>query len=220
MVQLSWSHLMPDCFLRMSTKKIYPAFIILAFTLFVSCSKQESGEQDFVRMERWLEYYGLSLNDFSDTLNIKNNPFLTTDSDPSSPHFRLYRDLFVYSPDKQYAVDIDSYFLVLEKNNGDSLVCYGTNADQEIALINLKEHERQRILFCGTACRAEEVQWTGNNNVLIMGFSQPRQTWVPVIWIVDLEKESLQEIKTNNVPVNKKPNSYNQSVRLNHMVFR
>ena len=220
MLQFSWSHSVSGCFLKRSTKKIYSAFFILTFTFLVSCSNHDSGEQDLVRMERWLEYYGLSLSDFSDTLNIKNNPFLTTNSDLSSSHFKLYRDLFVYSPDKQYAVDLDSYFLVLEKNNEDSLVCYGTNADQEIALINLEEHERQRILFCGTACRAEEVQWTGNSNVLIMGFAQPRQTWIPVIWIVDLKKESLQEIKTNHVPVNKKPNSYNQSVRLNHIVFR
>jgi len=194
--------------------------IITAFSFVFSCDTQKTGDSNFTRLDRWLDYYGLSLNDFTDTLNIKNNPFLTTDSDPSSPHFRLYRDLFVYSPDKQYAVDIDSYFLVLEKNNEDSPVCYGTNADQEIALINLEEYERQRILFCGTACRAEEVQWTGNHNVLIMGFSQPRHTWIPVIWIVDTEKKSLQEIKTNNVPINKKPNSYNQSVRLNHIVFR
>lgn len=193
-------------------------FALFLFVLF-SCNRQKPNEPDLKRLDRWLDYYGLSLNHFTDTLILKNNRFLKTETDTSTPHFKLFTNFYIYSPTKKYAVDLDSYFLVLEKNNKENLVCYGTEADQEIALVNLKKQERQRILFCGTACRAEEAQWIDNKTVLIMGFSQPQIVWIPTIWTFNTEKESLKEINAN-IRVNRKPNSYNQVVRLEIIDFK
>jgi len=110
--------------------------------------------------------------------------------------------------------------LTLEKDKKGNLVCLGTEADQEIALLDLAKQERQRIIFCGTACRAEEAQWIDNKNVLIMGFSQPQNKWIPHIWLFNLENNSLKKTKTSEVQDIIKPDSYNQSVRLKHVAFK
>ena len=47
--------------------------IITAFSFVFSCDTQKTGNSNFTRLNRWLNYYGLALNDFSDTLVIENN---------------------------------------------------------------------------------------------------------------------------------------------------
>ncbi|MFP4024915.1 MAG: hypothetical protein ACLFVR_10335 [Thiohalospira sp.] len=205
----------------MKPRKLYLVFPILIFITLLSCNNQKTKEPEFKRLNRWLDYYDLSLNHFTDTLIINDNYSFKTKTDTLSPHFKLFSNLYIYSSQKEYAVDLDSYYLVLEKNHDGRYVCLGTDADQEIALINLKNQERQRIIFCGTACRAEEAQWIDNNKtILIMGFSQPTNTWIPTIWVFNLGNKSLKVIKTYKVQINKKPNSYNKAVRLNDIVFK
>lgn len=204
----------------MRIKSTYLIFFTLILTTIISCQNQKSNEPDLKRLDRWLEYYGLSLNHFTDTLMIKNNNFYTTAIDTASDYYKFFNDFYIFSPHKKYSIDLDSYYLALEKDHKGNLVCLGTEADQEVALLELTKQERQRIIFCGTACRAEEAQWIDNNNVLIMGFSQPKNKWIPHIWLFNPGNNSLKEIKANEVQVIRKPNSYNQAVRLKHVVFK
>ncbi|MEE4197767.1 MAG: hypothetical protein V2I54_08990 [Bacteroidales bacterium] len=195
------------------------SLLILGLSMLFACNRQQTSGPEMERMERWLAYYNLSLNHFTDTLTLKKYPEIKTTIDPSDPQDSLFHDLYIYSPEKKRAIDLDSYFLVLEKNREGKLVCHGTEADQEVALIDLIKQERQRIIFCGTACRAEEVQWLNQQEVLIMGFVQPLSQWIPALWFFNTEQESLIQIKGNPLQVNKKPNSYNQAVRLKEISF-
>jgi len=203
----------------MKTNKTPAVFLAVIILVLFSCNRQKTNEPDLKRLNRWLNYYGLSLNHFTDTLKLKNNHSIKTGIDTSATHFKLYNDLYIYSHAKKYAVDLDSYSLVLEKNDEGKFVCYGTEADQEIALLKLMKLERQRILFCGTACRAEEAQWVDNQTVFLLGFSQPQNVWMPTIWVYSPKESSLLEIKAN-IQANKKPNSYNQAIRLNGIGFK
>jgi len=203
----------------MKTNKALALFFAFILLVLFSCNRQKTNKPDLKRLDRWLDFYGLSLNHFTDTLQLKNNHSIKTEIDTSATHFKLYNNFYIYSPAKKFAVNLDSYSLVLEKNDEGNFVCYGTEADQEIALVNLKKQERQRILFCGTACRAEEAQWIGNQKALILGFSQPQNVWMPTIWVYSPKESSLLEIKAN-IQANKKPNSYNQAIRLKSIRFK
>lgn len=205
---------------KMKINTIKYLLIITAFSFVFSCDTQKSGDSNFTRLNRWLDYYGLALNDFSDTLIIENNYLIKTPLDTANINFKIFKDFYIYSPNQKFFLDLDSYFLVIEKNEQGKLVCYGSEADQEIALIDIKNQIRQRIIFCGTACRAEETQWINSELIYIMGFSEPEKNLIPVIWVFNRKNNSLKKLIANRTKTSNKPNSYNKNIRLKQIIFR
>ena len=188
------------------------AWTILIGLLIYSCTQAET-ERELVKQERWLSYYQLEMKMFDDTLRIEKPGWYVTDYHPKEKTLAIFNEFFVYSPDSNFYIDLDSYSRVLEKDSGNNLVSYGSEVDSEVALVDLKLNQRIRIIFCGTACRPEEAQWIDAENVRIYGFSELENKTVPVIWNYNLTDESLTEIKSA-VVVNKKPEGYVEEVRM------
>ncbi|MFO7829789.1 MAG: hypothetical protein R6V23_14285 [Bacteroidales bacterium] len=195
-------------------------FIITMITSVIlsGCNQQKSQPKN-ERLNRWLDYYGLVLDDFRDTLFIENNAILKSPVDTANIHFKMFKDFYIYSANHNFLIDLDSYFLVLEKNTEGELICRGTAVDQEVALIDIKNKIRQRIIFCGTACFAEEAQWIDNKTIYILGFSKPEKKSIPVVWVFNRENNQLKELQALQKPIINKAKSYHKNIRLDKIIF-
>ena len=170
------------------------------------------------RMERWLDYYGFDQEDFTDSATyarpyrLEKQPFEINREDPFSA-------LFVFNSDSTLAIDLDSYHLVLEEDSEGGLIFQGRGADMEIGLIDLKNHTRERLLFCGPACLFEEGSFHPDGHIAISGFSDNGQGYSPTIWNIHPEKDSLEVF---SLPGTYDPASitYLPDVRLKHIHFR
>jgi hypothetical protein len=193
------------------------AFIICSL-IFVNSFAQSDSERELLRMNRWLKYYQIDADQFVDTLNVKKTDWYKTEYDSNENYLEIYKEFFIYSPDSYSYIDIDSYSLILERDNFGKLVSNGSEVDIEVGLVNIKAKERLRLIFCGTTCWPEEAEWIDNNNVLVFGFSENEEKVVPTIWNYNLVEKTLFMISAN-VNVDKAPASYIENVRLEKVKF-
>lgn len=62
-----------------------------------------------------------------------------------------------------------------------------------VAIIDLKRHTSDRLVYCETYCGYDEVAWVSRNRFVIMGRSGHEQApdgttlWQPDLWIYDLD---------------------------------
>ncbi len=169
------------------------------------------------RMDRWLSYYGFDAEEFTDSATyakpyrLAKQTFELTGDDP-------FADLYVFNSDSTLAIDLDSYHLVLEKDQQGMLFTPGRSPDMEIGLIDLAESKRERLLFCGPACLFEEGSFHPSGHIVIAGFSQNDKGYLPTIWVVDPKADSLQ---VKNIPEAYNPAKINYlpDVRLKHVRF-
>jgi len=169
------------------------------------------------RMDRWLSYYGFEKEEFTDSATyakpyrLEKQTFDFSREDPFS-------ELYVFNSDSTLAIDLDSYHLVLEKDQQGMLFTPGRSPDMEIGLIDLAESKRERLLFCGPACLFEEGSFHPRGHIVIAGFSQNGEGYLPTIWIVDPAADSL---RVKNIPEPYKPEKINYlpDVRLKHIRF-
>lgn len=202
-----------------NTKAATYFVITIIISLLLNGCNQQKNQPKNERLNRWLDYYGLALHDFNDTILIENNSFLKTPIDTANIHFKMFNDFYIYSVNHDFLIDLDSYFLVIENNAKGELVCRGTAVDQEVALIDIKNEVRQRIIFCGTACFAEEAQWMDNETIYILGFSEPEKKSIPVIWVFNRKNNQLKELQALQKPIINKAKSYHKNIRLDKIVF-
>lgn len=191
--------------------------IILCLIIVNSCSQPES-ERELLRKSRWLEYYRIGMDTFDDTLKIDKSDWYVIDYNPNDTFLEIYNEFFIYSPDNNFYIDLDSYNLVLEKDSTGNLISYGGEVDYEVGLVNIKAKQRLRIIFCGTACWPEEAEWIDNERIQIYGFSNIDNIAIPTIWNYNLKEKSLVLMESKFV-VKKAPGSYIESVRLDNVKF-
>lgn len=173
----------------------------------------------YPQLDNWLNYYHLELADFTDTLSgVEYNKYVYN-YDLEEDSTNLLKDFFIYSPDSTHCIDLDSYYLVIEKDSTGKLVWLGNEADSEVALIDIKGKTKTRLLFCGTVCYAEQVQWITNDLIYILGYNLNDQNQVfPTIWTFDKLNNFFQDIKTKD-PLNISLMDYVQKVRLKKVSF-
>ena len=193
------------------------AFIFLSLIIVISCA-QSDNERELLRKRSWLEYYRISMENFDESLNIDKSDWYVIDFNPDDEYYEIYNELFIYSPDSNYYIDLDSYNLVLETDSAGNLVSYGGEVDYEVGLVNIKAKQRVRIIFCGTDCWPEEAEWIDNENIQIYGYSNIDNIAIPTIWEYNLTEKSFVEMKSNFV-VKKAPGSYIETVRLDNVKF-
>lgn len=191
--------------------------LLLTLIIAISC-KQSENKREIKRKSSWFEYYQIEVESFNDTLNIDKSRWYVIDYNPKAENLEIYNEFFIYSPNNNFYIDLDSYSLILEKDSIGNLISYGGEVDTEVGLVNINANERLRILFCGTACWPEEAAWIDNENIEIYGFSDLDNLAVPTIWAYHLTDTSLVEIRSNSV-VKKSPGSYIDSVRLAKVNF-
>jgi hypothetical protein len=203
---------------------IFTFIIFIYLLLLVSCNNREQkshetmppstdlklAEPDLTTLDQWLAFHDLSLAHF-DTLPKDKAMFLSMEPQDQSS-LDLYQDFFIFSPDSTKYIDLDSYSLVIEKSNG-RLRLLGSEPDTEVAVVNLHESSRTRILFCGPACLPEEALWINNEVLYILGQAdETGNQYLPFIYAYDLKRETV--LRYNSTKPGKLPNQYFEKVRM------
>ena len=160
-------------------RKILTIFMIF---LLSSCANREAKLKDLLkqnildislyRMENWLDYYNLKLENFTDTLPLIERHTISVDYDLKSDSISLFNNFLIYSPDSNYCIDLDSYSLILEKDSNGVLFSEGSEVDKEVGFLDIKHKKKIRVMFCGTESMPEEIQWVSNNSFYILGFTK------------------------------------------------
>jgi len=138
---------------------------------------------------QWVHFY----KDLDPNFDVKNFKKLSTrdldlmegtvsgsfdqDFDP------IYKDLLIYSPDKEKYLDLDSYHWQMDENQQLQF-----SPDQEVNLVNLPEKTVQRIVFRGPSNTVEDAFWKGNNQIVLLEGTYDK---VPMISLVNLDKEEI-----------------------------
>jgi hypothetical protein len=193
----------------------------------VSCGQHDNkkiiadslaSDSTYNRQDRWLDYYNLSLKDFTDSLPLVEMNTIGSDYDFKSDSNTLFKKFFIFSPDSAHFIDLDSYSIVLEKDSIGRLFSKGSEVDLETSLIDIEGKERIRILFCGTDCRPEEAHWIRNDLVHILGTTKNGSIDYPTIWTFEIKNHFFQEIKSR-VAIDLTGEDYVSSVRLKMIKF-
>jgi|GEM_PF-1661553 len=168
------------------------------------------------RLQSWLDYYGLQLEDFDQAGRFDASYPVRGPHEPADEE--LYAPLYVYSADSTLAIDLDSYHLVINRRNDGSLYSPGREADMEVALIDLEAGLRTRLLFCGTPCLFEEAGFHPDGRVFVAGFSEAGSSHLPAIWLVDTAERKVDFLQATRAfhPVEVR---YISEVRLSHIDF-
>lgn len=190
--------------------------LLLCILLIFSC-KRDTTQQPDERIQRWLDYYELTLSDFEED-DQQAIPYRIR-QDFDSGDFELHKSLFIYNSDSTMAIDIDSYHLVLERLQDGNLYSAGRNVDMEASLIDFEKSIRTRLLFCGPACLFEEAAFSPEGIITVSGFSDNNNGFTPVMWKID---QDLLTVKLLSSPQVFQPSDirYNHDKRLDQIHFR
>lgn len=126
---------------------------------------------DISEFDRWQKFWNLKQHDYETKIgklqptDVTWNPMEDFVFDP------LYTQFFIFSPDSNYFLDLDSYNLALERKN-DKLISTGFEVDTEIVLYDLKNKSYRSIFYCGTPCLVESAYWINETEFCLLGFEE------------------------------------------------
>lgn len=135
----------------------------------------------------------------------------------------LYAQFFIFSPDSNFFLDLDSYNLALEREN-DGLVSNGFEVDTEIVLYDVKNRRYRSVFSYGTSCKIETAFWINNDAFCLLGWEenygvqQNQSTWNAVLhqYFTNSNREGGHAW---NTAVNHQQKSYLKEIRLKDVKF-
>ena len=119
----------------------------------------------------------------------KEDSMITAAFEPDDNYYKKNKKLLKYSPDKKYLLDLDTYAVPVNEENGRRNV---RGPDTEVSLIDEQKKEKTRLLFVGPAASIEDGGWIDNNNIVLLGMEERKNDGmnVPVIWKYHLPTKS------------------------------
>ncbi len=98
---------------------------------------------------------------------------------------RPFRPYLIYNSDSSKAIDLVSYNYVLSNKKGKTVIEQG-GPDTEVAVLDLKNNTRKRILFLGSAGTVLQAKWDGDNTIAIVGAEEVEEGKIkPSVWKYD-----------------------------------
>lgn len=200
--------------------RIAKAFYVPALLLMIIMNACGSNEKEEAwpdqRLQRWLAYYDLSLDEFEKAGSFDRSYKVEYPYDPLTD--TLFASLYVYSADSLLAIDLDSYHSVLEVKDDGTIYYAGREPDMEVGLISFEEKIRKRMLFCGPVCIFEEAAFHPDGRIVVAGFSENEAGYRPSLWYIhrDLSAIRFYQAKT---PFPTGKIRYISDKRLSHITF-
>lgn len=153
--------------------------------------------------KQWSNTYKEKDNQFSldsfEYLSEYNDEFLSSKVDPDKNFYKKYGPLLVYNFDSTSFIDLFSYGLVLNLDKNGKVTRGGTEADQEVAVVDRKTNTRYRVFFCGTPCFVAKAGWLDKERIVLFGLTTEDgdDNFTPTIWLIDLKTASTTEYNYN-----------------------
>ena len=139
-------------------------------------------------------YYGRQDSSFSPAL-FSLNEIVTIDTAQSygiEPKLKAFYPYLIYNTDSSLAIDLYSYSYVPTKREGKTVIQPG-GADSEVAMVDLKNESRKRILFNGPSIIVLDAKWLNEQEIIVAGAEDiGHNNLKPVLWKVNLVANSMQ----------------------------
>jgi hypothetical protein len=188
--------------------------------LCILCSSIAPLSKDLNEYGEWLKFHRLDYWN-TEIQKVSQIQELTwSDYGLEPDYIDLFSPFFIYSKDSAHFIDLDTYSLVLEKDNAGNLTSSGSGVDTKVQLVDTKNMTTTTLLFCGTDCYPETAMWRNNSWLEIYGFKlNEKDKFIPTVWKFELEMmqfvESIHLKKFNN-----RPKSIAQERRLQKVEFK
>jgi hypothetical protein len=167
---------------------------------------------------RWLTFHDIELNAFKKSNTKELNFALEAEFDSTAKELKLYQPFFIKSPNQSKLVDLDSYKLLLEEENG-KIITYGGSLDTEILLVDLNMNKQKRIAFYGSAVIVEDAYWVNENLLRIFQIDVGESDFRLEYMEYDLEQLT-KTLWTSDRTFLSYLDSYNEQVRLTSVNFK
>lgn len=107
-------------------------------------------------------------------------------------HLAPYKPYLVYNSDSSRAIDLVSYSYVISKKNGKTVIEHG-GPDTEVALLDLGNNTRKRILFLGSSGTVLQAKWENDTAIAIAGAQEVEEGKIrPSVWRYDLATGTME----------------------------
>jgi len=169
--------------------------------------------KDLNEYGKWLEFYNLKDEDFKQVGPGKPIKQEWKSYDLSIKEQKLYNNLYFYSSDSTYFLDLYSYSVLLEKDSKGNLIWEPGDPESKIQLIKKNNLTATTLLYFGTAEIVETAIWRNKFFFELFGFSEVNGTWIPTIWKYDLSKKTTKIFQSTKTFESRKKN-YLIEVRL------
>ncbi|MBC5774757.1 hypothetical protein H8S95_11840 [Pontibacter sp. KCTC 32443] len=146
----------------------------------------------------WFEFYGL--DDDADTLfrlcEIWDTSMLTF---PVTSDWQLlYKEhptLFTEAPDDTRVLDIYTYGHTFLHKRGRRDKLTAALPDNEVAIVDLEEKKRTRLMFCSTVCQFHDSWWRSPEEIIVVGLIQgfDHKNLYPAIWRINTYTKQVQQ---------------------------
>ena len=211
-------------------------YLIILVSLCVSCVKKDANYKETSeasmalkekpktqtnKLENWLNYHGVIASNFisKDTLEVN----VDWKAHNLEENAAMYKQMFIYAPDSNMYVDLDSYSLLLEKADDGKLMAEGQSVDTKVVLVNKSNNNALDLLFCGSSCFFEDVVWKSNSSFWVLGWSEVQNgntiSFFPTIWKFKKSDFTSYELLISEKPTQHNPSKYVEDVRLNYITF-
>jgi hypothetical protein len=184
-------------------------FFLLAIA-FIACSFYD---KDLNEYGKWLKFHNLKDEDFKQLGTATSIQLDWKLYDLKSADRKLYYNLFFYSSDSNYFLDLDSYSVILEKDSSGKLTWTPGDPESKVQLIKKKDLSASTLLFFGTDNFTETAIWRNKFLFDICGFTIASNHYIPTIWKYDLNKKILTVWQSKKI-LKTRPKNYLEKVRL------
>lgn len=144
----------------------------------------------------WLSHYRKENPDFDEknfiltsTSAISYNPSNVVVMNKKSFN-EIYKPFFIFNDSKNKYLDFDSYHWFVSKDGNASF-----EADQQVALVDMKEKSAVQIAFFGPSYRIEEAFWKGDSTAVLLGNSYEK---VPFMMKFNFPKNTVQHFQSRD----------------------
>lgn len=204
-------------------KLIYSAFILFLVGCNNSAENKEAGDISQEEMEEVIEespeieqakisfqqlFSFYELKDSSHSLqNYQGGTSKLQDTITfplSKEDIEDFKPLLVFNSDSSKAIDLFSYgYFAIKTPEGYKIE--GGEPDSELAIIDLKNNTRQRLLFLGPSYGFTDAKFS-NNKIFVTGYEVTDEGKIkPIIWEFDLDQKQMKTMmyeNTLNVNIN------------------
>lgn len=103
---------------------------------------------------------------------------------------KIYKPFLVFNENKTKYLDYDSYHWFVSKDGSASF-----EADQQVALVDMKEKSAVQIAFFGPSYRIEEAFWQADSTAVLLGNSQEK---VPFMMKFNFPRNTVQHFQSRD----------------------
>lgn len=191
------------------------SLIITILLLFFSCSDQKEKEKSSTALQvpdvelknetvvakdstltKWVEYYRIDNPDFDEKNFELVSSSLINFSETNVTMMNAkgfnesYKPFFVFNKSGSQYLDFDSYHWTIAP---DGIASF--EADQQVALIDLKNKTARQIAFFGPSYSIEDAYWKGDSTAVLLGNSYEK---VPFLMKFNFPKNKVQYFQSRD----------------------